>query len=170
MPRVDFSAGLKTAEREGLIGGGDTFKFKEGANRFRVLSECLPHQGSYQGKPNFKWLCYVLDRADGQLKKFFMPHTIYKQIVELQKSDDYGFEEVPMPYDLTVTAKGAGTKEVEYTLTPARKNSDLTSDELAKLAQAKPLKELQEAIRAKAEPVTTSDGPPPAFDPEEMPF
>lgn len=174
MGKYDFGAGIKTAEKEGYVSGGDTFKFKEGANRFRLVSECLPHRGSYKGTPNFKWLCYVIDRADGAVKIFFMPHTIYKSIAELQKSDDYGFDEVPMPYDLTVNAVRAGTKEVEYTVVPARKNTELTLDEQVKVGSKKPLAEVQDAILAKAgtgqSAPAPSDGPPPPFDPDEVPF
>ena len=168
---VDFGAAIKNAEKEGLVSGGDTFKFKEGQNRIRLLSECLPHRGAYQGKPNFKWLCYVIDRADGMVKVFFMPHTIYKQIAVLQKSDDYGFDDVPMPYDITVNAKGAGTKEVEYTLTAARKNTEVTPAEMDAYGKKKPLDELQGILYAKAEErgdvVTHEEAP--HYDPDEMP-
>jgi hypothetical protein len=107
---VDFGAALKKAEEAGLTGGGDYLKFKEGDNRFRLMSECLPHAGQFKGESNFKWLCYVLDRRDGKVKPLFMPHTIYKQIVALQTNEDYAFQDVPMPYDLTVNAIGAGTQ------------------------------------------------------------
>jgi len=145
---VDFGAALKQAEDAGLV-GGDYLKLKEGDNRMRLMSECLPHEGEYQGKRNFKWLCYVLDRKDGKVKPFFMPHTIYKQIVALQQNPDYEFSDVPMPYDLTINAKGAGTKDVVYTLMPARKNTDLTGAELVLLNEQKSLKELQQALREK---------------------
>lgn len=59
---VDFAARMKEAEKAGMLGSGDYLKLKAGANRFRLLSECLPHEGEYQGRKNFKWLCYVLDR------------------------------------------------------------------------------------------------------------
>lgn len=165
MGRFDFAASIKSAEKDGLIAGGDYFKFKEGANRFRLVSECLPHQGNYKGTPNFKWLCYVLDRADGRVKTFFMPHTIYKTIAALQASDDYGFDEVPMPYDLTVTAIRAGTKEVEYTVVAARKNTELTLDEQVRIGEKKPLTDVKAAIRAK-EKATEVEAP----HDEESPF
>lgn len=150
MSRVDFAAGRKLAEREGHIVSGDRFKFKEGPNRIRVLSVPLAHPGEYNGSPNFKWLCYVLDRADGQIKTFFMPHRIYKDIEALQETDDYAFDEVPMPYDIQVTAVGAGTKEVKYTVIPARKNVPLTAAEITALDAKKPIEEVQAAMRLKA--------------------
>lgn len=150
MAIVDFGARMKEAEKQGLLSSGDYLKLKEGANRFRLISECLPHEGEYQGKKNFKWLCLVLDRADGKVKPFFMPHTIYKQIVALQRSDDYAFEGVPMPYDLTISADGAGTKEVKYALMPARKESPLTADEKALVAEHKSVQDVKKALDEKS--------------------
>lgn len=144
-----FADRRKQAEQDGLLGSGDYLKLKEGANRMRLLSECLPHPGMYQGKKTFKWLCYVVDRVDQKVKPFFMPHTIYKQIEALQGSEDYAFQDVPMPYDLTVQADGAGTKDVKYTLLPARKNSSVTGKEMDDLKALKPLDDLQKALREK---------------------
>lgn len=154
---VSFADRRKEAEKAGLLGSGDYLKLKEGANRMRLMSECLPHAGEYQGRKTFKWLCYVVDRVDGKVKPFFMPHTIYKQIESLQVSEDYAFADVPMPYDLTINAKGAGTKEVEYAVVPARKNTNITPGEMDDFDKCKPLKELQAALNDKkgAEPPHT---------------
>jgi hypothetical protein len=146
---VNFAAQLKAAEDAGLVGGSDYLKLKEGDNRLRLMSECLPHANEYQGKRNFKWLCYVIDRRDGKVKPFFMAHTIYKQIVALQTNPDYEFFDVPMPYDLTIHAIGAGTKEVKYTLMPARKNTEVTAAERALLTAHKPLADLQAKLKEK---------------------
>ena len=133
---VDFGAAMKAAEQAGMLSSGDYLKLKAGPNRFRLMSECLPHEGEYQGKKNFKWLCYVLDRVDGKVKLFFMPHRIYKQIAEFQHSEEYAFDDVPMPYDLTLTADAkVGTKDVTYALTPARSNKPLTPEELGDITQ-----------------------------------
>ena len=150
MATVDFGARMKDAEKAGLVGGGDYLKLREGANRFRLLTEGLAHDGEYQGKKNFKWLCLVIDRADGKVKPFFMAHTIYKQIVALQQSDDYAFRDVPMPYDLTVHADGAGTKEVKYTVMPARKETPLTAAEQQQLDAHKSVAEVKAALDEKA--------------------
>lgn len=186
---VDFAAAMKEAEKAGMLESGDRFKLREGQNRFRLVTECLAHQGEFQGKKNFKWLCQVLDRADGRIKVFFMPHTIYKQIAALQQSEDYAFFDVPMPYDLTITAKGAGTIEVEYTLMPARRETPLTEEELDLLHAAKPVRDIKKALdeknaqqkAEKAQPVSDQphtpraasglphDDAPPLTD-EDIPF
>lgn len=146
MARVDFGATRKQAEEAGLLGGGDIYKYQEGDNRIRLMSECLAHTSEYQGKRNFKWLCYVIDRRDGRVKVHFMPHKIYKAIEALQINPDYAFDEVPMPYDITVHAKGAGTKDVEYSLIPARRETPLTDDEHDDLDNQTPLDEIQQKL------------------------
>lgn len=160
---VDFAKNLKQAEDAGLVGGGDYFKLKEGDNRIRLMTECLPHPGTYQGKPNFKWLCYVIDKRDGKAKPFFMPHSIYKQIAALQQSEDYAFYDVPMPYEVTINAKGAGTKDVVYTLLPARKETPVTALESQSFADLKPLSELQKKLKEKS---AQQAGEPAPHDPE----
>ena len=163
MSKYDLSAARKSAEREGYLGGSDIFKVKEGANRVRVVSDALPHPGEFKGKPNFKWLVYVLDRADGAVKPYFMPHRIFKILEDLQTDEEYGFEGMPMPFDVVINAKGAGTIDVEYGVVP-RKATPLTSQEINAIDAAKPLADLQRAIREK------SDKPAPtSFDPEEIP-
>lgn len=172
---VDFAATLKQAEDEGLIGGGGGFfKLKEGDNRLRLLSECLPYQNEYQGKKNFKWLCYILDRKDGVCKPFFMANKIYKQIVALQTNPDYEFFDVPMPYDITVNAQKAGTVDVVYTVVPARKNTTLTALELSAADALKPLAEIKQALKDKQEKAkqqpTPQDDEDHRFDPSDPGF
>lgn len=161
MTKVNFAASREKAEKEGLLGKGDYLKLQEGDNRIRLMSECLEHPGEFNGKPTFKWLCYVLDRRDGKIKPFFMAHTIYKAIEALQLNEDYKFDEVPMPYDVTINAKGAGTKEVVYTVMPARANTALTPAEKALLVGTQPIAELQKALNEK------QPAPTPAAEPEE---
>lgn len=151
---VSFAKNREAAEKAGLVGGGDYLKLKNGPNRLRLISNCLAHPGEFNGRKTFKWLCYVIDRADGKVRAFFMPHVIYKQIEALQVNPDYEFDDVPMPYDLTITVTNAGTKEAKYLLVPARKNTPITDAEFEDFGKQKPLEELQAAIndkRAKSE-------------------
>ena len=169
MPAVDFGARMKDAEKQGLLSSGDYLKLKEGQNRIRLVTECLAHEGEFQGKKNFKWLCLVIDRADQKVKPFFMPHTIYKQIVALQRSEDYAFDGVPMPYDLTINADGAGTKEVKYALMPARKESQLTQAENEAITTHKPVWDVKKALdeknaKTKGNSAPDDDVPPPSDD------
>ena len=166
MTKVNFAASREKAEKEGLLGRGDYLKLQEGDNRIRLMSECLEHPGEYLGKATFKWLCYVLDRRDGKIKPFFMAHTIYKQIEAPQLNEDYRFD------------KGAGTKEVVYTLMPARANTPLTPAERALFTGTTPIADVQKSLYEKqpAPEVTEQvpdeardDGPDIQLDMPEMP-
>ena len=92
------------------------------------------------------------------MKPYFRPVKVYRQIEALQENPDYRFDEVPMPYDLTLNAKAAGTKEVVYTILPARANVALTAAELDLVAKAGTVAEFQQALpgQGTAAPV---DGP-----------
>lgn len=171
--KVNFSATRAKAEEAGLLGGGTYFNktLKNGDNRFRLVSECLEHPGNYNGKPTFKWLCLVLDKADGQVKPYFMPNTVYEEIEALQLNPDYAFDEVPMPYDLTLNIKGVKTKDVVYKVIPARASTPLTAEELAAIKEAKPVREVQTDFqRADAERADqTHNEPTITVDPGDLP-
>jgi len=44
-----------------------------------------------------KFVCWIIDRRDNQIKLYFMPTTVLNAVGGLQMSDDFGFEDVPMP-------------------------------------------------------------------------
>ena len=75
-----------------------------------------------------------------------MNFLAWPDIEKLQRDADYAFDEVPMPYDITINAKGAGTKDVEYTVIPARHSVQLSHAKRALMAGTKSIRELQEAL------------------------
>lgn len=179
MAKVSFGAAREEAEKSGALSSGDRFKITEGANRIRLMSEFIPHTSYFKKNPTapgpgerrFQWFGYVLDRKDGQIKTFFMPHTIHKFIEDLQTNEDWSFDEVPMPYDVTLNATGAGTKEVKYSITPSPKRTPITEAEAEAFIAKKPIREIQAAIYEKQEknsPDPTRDAPD--FDPDEVKF
>jgi len=169
MSKFNFSESYQKAEKEYDLGGGGTFKPKEGDNKIRLVSEPIPHSSFYKGKKQFKWLSRVIDRADSKIKLFFMPTTIYKSIEAMQQSEDYSFDEIPMPYDLVINAKGAGTKEVVYTVLPS-KEKPLTEEEKAEIAKAEPLTKVQEKIFEKQSGVETAPIEDEEVDVDMIPF
>jgi len=152
---------IKRAEEEYGLGKGQYFKVKEGANKLRLLSPAIGFASTYNGKPTFRFVAWIIDRADNQIKLYFMPQTILNAIGGLQMSDDFGFDEVPMPYDITIVAKGAGTKEVEYTVVGARNNTPLTEEEQGEFNNKPSVDEVVEKLREKqsAELSVNQDGP-----------
>ena len=83
------------------------------------------------------------------MKTWFMPNSIHKFLEAIQQDPDWAFDEVPMEFDVTVNAKGAGTKEVEYGVTPSPKRVALTTAEEAAFLAKKPIAEVQQAIYEK---------------------
>ena len=167
--QFNFSTTLEKAEKDYGLGSGASFKVKEGDNYIRILSGLEPHPGEYQGKPTFKFVGWVLDRRDKAVKLYFMPVTIFKAIEALQKNPEYTFTEVPMPYDINVNAKNAGTVDVEYTVMGARQNPPLTADEQKAFADKPAIVEVLAKLReqpaapaqpAKTAPATFNDGSP----------
>lgn len=145
-----FSASREKAEREFGLGKGEYLKLQEGANRIRLVSECIGYESSFQGRKYFKWVCWVIDRADGVVKPFFMPHTIYKSIEALQIDPDYAFKSVPMPYDIKINAKGAGTKEVDYQVIASPNRTALTDKEIENISARIDIREFVEKLKEKS--------------------
>ena len=141
------------------MGKGEYLKLKEGNNTIRLMSQCVGYESSHNGRKNFKWVCWVIDRTDNVIKPFFMPHSIYTDIEAYQLNPEYTFESVPMPYDVTIHAKGAGTKEVKYTVTPARSNVDLTGAEMEEFSKRIDIHEFVKKLKDKAgdAPAVTED-------------
>jgi hypothetical protein len=171
MAEFDFNKTYEQAEKQYNLDKGQYLKLKDGANRLRLVSACLPHDSIYNGRKTFKWLCQVIDRKDGILKPYFMPNTIYKMIMDLQMDPEYAFKEVPMPYDLTINATGAGSKEVKYSVFPARENTPLTTEEQNAITEAPTVTELQAKVRegeAKTPAQPAGEVDPAAPTPEEL--
>lgn len=139
-------------------GNSGWFKMKEGKNQFRVLSEPEPifedfkkgicyHQCGFTGTP--KYLSRVLDRADNKVKLYKIPFSIFKIIAGWEQDEDLMFTGFPMPYDVKVTAKNAGTKEVEYVVMPSPKQVPVDQETLNFLTKQKSLKVVIEKMQEK---------------------
>lgn len=145
--KFDFNSNRKEVEKQYNLGKGEYFKVKDGDNKIRLVSATLPHASEYQGKPNFKWLCQVIDLTDGKVKPYFMPDRVYQTIASLQRDEDYSFDEIPMPYNINIHAENAGTKEVKYSVIPSPKRIELTPEQLQAIAAALTVEDLQAKIR-----------------------
>lgn len=171
--KYNFNQNLEETEKKYNIGGDDKYKFEEGENRIRVLSPGEPTASHFQNKKflgtcygvekgcpfhigqykdtlsRVKFLMYIIDRKDNQIKLANMPYIIIKAIGALQENQDYAFDEIPMPYDITINAKGAGKIEVEYTVIPSPKLIPLTQEEQNELLKLKSVKEIVERMKEK---------------------
>lgn len=129
------------------FGGSNFYKLQEGENRFVLLteSETLPlvYTGKYRHARDgeqasvFREVCYIL--VGDKIQEAELPYSIAKKIAALM--DEVGVSEVPLMYEVVVTATGAGTKEVIYNvrLGEVVKVPQTTLDELAALPSPKEL-------------------------------
>ena len=86
----------------------------------------------YAEKPQFAYVCNVIDRADGKIKLLDLRSTIYSQIVDYATNPDYGSPaDAENGYDLTIKKEKTGPlpQNVKYTVIPARNNSALKPTE-----------------------------------------
>jgi hypothetical protein len=152
--------------------GGDWFKPEQGDNRVRVVSEFVDYgnhfdsvakksvictgsdtcpiclkaikSGTYQdNKPKVQFLGYVIDRKDEKIKLYRMSWSVFNSLNELSIAADYAFDGIP-PYDITINRKGTTKNDTEYKVIAARQNSELTEDEMSKIAELKPIQAVLE--------------------------
>lgn len=138
--------------------GKDYFDMVEGENRFQLLTHCAPqalkwtgtkYEPAEEGDSNvsIKGVCWVLQ--DETIKLAKLPYTVVKAIRALQNDPDYAFEEFPMPRVIKVNAKGAGTKEVEYSVIPSPKEVKVSKEIMEELSKKSTPEEMVEKMKGK---------------------
>jgi hypothetical protein len=165
----------------------DFLKFKDGDNRFRIVSEPVERKVHFdkQNKPHDcegadcdmcrmgvrrkqGWLFNCIDRADGKGKLVELGVSVMSALKKLRESEDWNFEDMPH-YDLTVNRKGTGL-ETEYMLTP-NFPKPLTPKEEEIVAAMKPI---EEAIKGKdadrLPPPPKRTAPTEDIDPESIQY
>lgn len=176
---MSFKQKKEDIEKKYQIGGGEWLNLVEGANRVRLVSDCVDYGNHYEGgkfticigkekcllcqkgnKPNVQFLVWAIDRKDGQVKLFRFGYTIYKQIMAYKDNPDYKFETLPN-YDFTIERTGKG-KDTDYRVIAARSDTELTEKEKAEiLEKIKDPKEIIEKMKAKVEMLN--------YEPDDVP-
>lgn len=142
------------------------FKIEEGDNRVQLLTHTEPlaqlwdnaekkYRVVEEGEKatSIKGVCWLLH--DGKLKQAMLPYTVVKAIRELMQDPDYAFVEFPMPRQINIKAKGAGSKEVEYTVIPSPKETTVSKDILDELKTKQTPEEIVEKLKGKVSPRKT---------------
>lgn len=163
----------------------DYFNIQEGPNRFVLLSHCAPLAQVWTGSKyriaeegdrnvSIKGICWVLQ--DGVIKSAKLPYGVVKQLRGLQQDPEWDFQ-LPFPHVLTLNAKGAGEKTVEYTLQPSPKKVDIPEAILEELKKKPTPEELVEKIKGHGVsqgnptgPTTPPDYPVEDINPDDIPF
>lgn len=154
------------------------FNIVEGDNRVQLLSHCAPlpqvwdnaekkYRIAEEGDKNIsiKGICWILQ--EGMIKMGKLPYSVVKAIRELQNDQDYAFDEFPMPRQINIKAKNAGTKEVEYQVVPSPKETVVPKEISEELAKKPTPDEMVEKIKGK---VSQRKVDYPQVDPEDIPF
>lgn len=167
MEPIDLDAWGKTHEEERKEReAGDFYKLKEGSNRVRIISPfygvtTINRGGKYGGivtqtnvahdddTTSYKGWAWAVIRETGDLKILQLSKTILSHIYSLKNGQDYQFDGYPMPYDITITAIGAGTKDVQYSVQPARQNTEVTEEEIQMVNKKKFIGDIIGAMIAK---------------------
>lgn len=88
----------------------------------------------YAEKPQFAYVCNVIDRKDNKVKLLDLRSTIYAQIVDYATNPEYGSPaDAETGYDLTLKKEKTGPlpQNVKYTVIPARSSKALSEEEKA---------------------------------------
>ena len=86
----------------------------------------------FSDKPQFAYICNIIDRSDNRVKIFDLKSTIYRQIVDFASNPEYGNPAHPETgYDITIKKEKTGPlpQNVKYTCLPARASTSLTEEE-----------------------------------------
>lgn len=137
---------------------GDWFKFKEGENKIRVLTEPIVIFEDYKMgicytdcgfKGQMKYLAYIYNYATKAIEIMKIPMRIFDSIANLEENEDWAFQGFPMPYGITITAEGAGSKEVKYSLMPSPKRVDMPQEVIDELKKKNPIAEIIQRLKDK---------------------
>lgn len=184
-------------------------KIASGDNRMRILSDAAKYpehsmyddnfqEGDYSGicvglddgcpgcktgrlSPSIKYLFWVIDRKDNQIKLAKLTYGVVKSLQTLASDMDWSFDSFPMPYDLNVKYDKSAAPAKKYTVVGSPRRLDVTEAELKEFQGQTPVEEIVQRIKdKKMKEFTDPNNLPPAVafaqeypttpNPDEVPF
>lgn len=123
-------------------------------DRRRELKQQDPKQYEKLGfTRNMQWLCHILDYKDNAVKLAWLSYKVGKRVGEMQADPESAFDEVPMPYDVTIVGikKNRNGKDIIQTdsVNAARQNSPVPEEALKRMEKTKSVKDIKELIKNK---------------------
>jgi hypothetical protein len=125
-------------------------------------------------KVNIQGWAWIIDRETSELKIGQFGKAILTQITALKNNPEYAFDGFPMPFDITINNTGEGANR--YSITPARQNTDITTEEMEALNKKKTVADILLAMENKqggnknTGGVDPKDYPKEDIKPEDIPF
>jgi hypothetical protein len=165
------------------------FEIVEGKQEFVLLSHLAPlaqvwdgtkYRIAEEGDKNvsIKGLGWVMQ--DGKVKQAKLPYVVVKDIRSYQQNPEWEFK-LPFPHTFSLTAKGAKTKDVEYTLNASPKKVEIPVAILEELAKKPKPEAVVEKIKEgrtgassaatpKKHPSMPIEYPTEQINPDDIPF
>ena len=143
--------------------GSDYFNFPQGKTKMRILTDFVkveqvwkdnkptPYRGGEleEGERlDRKGWCWA--EVEGTLKIVKMPVSVIKQIGKLKQNPEYAWDEMPMPFDVTIEKTGEKV-ETRYSLEPARTNTEVSQETLDSLAEKTSIADIVSKMQEKQE-------------------
>lgn len=101
-------------------------------------------------RPSVKYPAYVIDRKTEDIRLVYLPFSIVTALRDLKSNVDWAFEELPMPYDITVAFDPDAAGKDMYKVIPSPKQVAVTAEILEKLSKLKAIDEIADSAREKA--------------------
>ena len=123
-------------------------------------------------KPSVKFAVYLLDRADESnfIHLVFLPWSVVKALDDFAQDDDYKFETLPMPYDISVKFDPDASPADMYKVIPSPKREQVSEEIVEQLSKLKPVKEIVQKIKDKTKGNAPDDEPTTTETTEDLPF
>jgi len=169
--KMKFKDYKKIEDKYNLSKGNDWMRLEEGDNKVRLISEFVDYGEHFDDelkksfvclgastcprcqdgdKPTVRFLGWVIDRKDNQIKLLRFGWMIHKQIGQLAADEESGFDGIP-PYDMNIIRTGEKLK-TDYNVVPSRKDLPLTEEELKEIDKlVKDPQEIIDSMKAKLE-------------------
>lgn len=155
----EFAKQFREDKKEAMRGTAESYKFKDGENRIRILGTpkkffkaYVPVQGvgflylwhdcGIQGTMKYlahAWV-YQTDR-EGNDTSFIaiieLSMKTMQAIVDLMLSEEHKFDSFPMPYDIDINVSNAGSISAIYSVNPVGENSPVPDQAMIELSEQK---------------------------------
>lgn len=109
-----------------------------------VDESCVPAKDESIDIKGWVW---AIVRGEEEPKIITLPYSVVGLVQQLRTNEEYGFESFPMPYDITIHNTGEGPSR--YSITAARKNTEVLPEELALLEKKTPIADIVRRIKDK---------------------
>lgn len=121
-----------------IFGNGDCEKCQEKGD-----------DGKKKNNPSAKKIAYLWDYDLDKIVMAFISKGVINELQTLSETEDYNYNELPMPYDVIIKYDDKAAPKDMYKVIPGRANKEVPQGTMDELGKKKPLDQIVESIRAK---------------------